>query len=240
MLQGEGNNPVILLSVSIPLKSGRCCKFGWANRCDARKVSIPLKSGRCCKSIRPEDIWKLKSQSLWSQGGAASFNFYFCYGIFVSIPLKSGRCCKAESLQGVGNPEVSIPLKSGRCCKMFMWHNNQVFLSQSLWSQGGAASPQGLWQCQLPCLNPFEVREVLQAKNHFVPTWIGCLNPFEVREVLQASYTRKPTTTTSLNPFEVREVLQGSQCIQGKTCCVSIPLKSGRCCKKMKYFIMWV
>ena len=35
-------------------------------------------------------------------------------------------------------------------------------------------------------LNPFEVREVLQAKLLMVFATLVCLNPFEVREVLQA------------------------------------------------------
>ena len=35
----------------------------------------------------------------------------------------------------------------------------------------------------------------------------------------------------SLNPFEVREVLQADNVNTGKMNPVSIPLKSGRCCK---------
>ena len=36
-----------------------------------------------------------------------------------------------------------------------------------------------------------------------------CLNPFEVREVLQVSRYTLNEGKESLNPFEVREVLQG-------------------------------
>ena len=37
--------------------------------------------------------------------------------------------------------------------------------------------------------------------------------------------------TTGLNPFEVREVLQVAKELLTRSCDVSIPLKSGRCCK---------
>ena len=36
----------------------------------------------------------------------------------------------------------------------------------------------------------------------------ACLNPFEVREVLQGSKILHNVLSTGLNPFEVREVLQ--------------------------------
>ena len=36
-----------------------------------------------------------------------------------------------------------------------------------------------------------------------------CLNPFEVREVLQGLGMIPVTNAARLNPFEVREVLQG-------------------------------
>ena len=60
-------------------------------------------------------------------------------------------------------------------------------------------------------LNPFEVREVLQAFacNQIHP--FTCLNPFEVREVLQAPIGVEVVKLVCLNPFEVREVLQGLQ-----------------------------
>ena len=104
------------------------------------------------------------------------------------------------------------------------------------------------------CLNPFEVREVLQVildddqterlvsiplksgrcckRGWQCHCWVlDGLNPFEVREVLQATGTSTYGIRRSLNPFEVREVLQG-QCFTLQPCyVVSIPLKSGRCCK---------
>ncbi len=58
-----------------------------------------------------------------------------------------------------------------------------------------------------------------------------CLNPFEVREVLQDIAELELSKSDGLNPFEVREVLQGLcwRCRNAQK--VSIPLKSGRCCK---------
>ena len=73
----------------------------------------------------------------------------------VSIPLKSGRCCKVNSkpsnnlffclnpfevrevLQGISSVvstviSVSIPLKSGRCCKQCAGHPAKQYWSQSL------------------------------------------------------------------------------------------------------------
>ena len=58
-----------------------------------------------------------------------------------------------------------------------------------------------------------------------------CLNPFEVREVLQVISGRQISYYPGLNPFEVREVLQADNVNTGKMNPVSIPLKSGRCCK---------
>ena len=82
-------------------------------------------------------------------------------------------------------------------------------------------------------LNPFEVREVLQVKAEHELNSLRSLNPFEVREVLQGIrigvYCFKP----SLNPFEVREVLQETAMVNMVFWFVSIPLKSGRCCKLM-------
>ena len=88
-------------------------------------------------------------------------------------------------------------------------------------------------RCQkktLNCLNPFEVREVLQegvdvrnaTQSVSIPLKSGrcCkvlkfaylknngLNPFEVREVLQAKTDAIEALKKRLNPFEVREVLQ--------------------------------
>ena len=58
------------------------------------------------------------------------------------------------------------------------------------------------------------------------------LNPFEVREVLQAWGVDTHKKYVSLNPFEVREVLQEIRFYNWFNIKVSIPLKSGRCCKK--------
>ena len=57
------------------------------------------------------------------------------------------------------------------------------------------------------------------------------LNPFEVREVLQERSFHHPRGLFSLNPFEVREVLQVIDIVRCNLKHVSIPLKSGRCCK---------
>ena len=103
-------------------------------------------------------------------------------------------------------------------------------------------------------LNPFEVREVLQANFNLPMAACKGLNPFEVREVLQVlerqlttchvvsiplksgrcckRNSRQSLRLTSLNPFEVREVLQARKIWFMKHYPrVSIPLKSGRCCK---------
>ena len=61
--------------------------------------------------------------------------------LLVSIPLKSGRCCKlqyATALQYIGrlNPfEVREVLQEND-----NGYVKDVYVSQSLWSQGGAAS----------------------------------------------------------------------------------------------------
>ena len=60
---------------------------------------------------------------------------------------------------------------------------------------------------------------------------VRSLNPFEVREVLQAVPASASASLASLNPFEVREVLQVFKSLWAWTRLVSIPLKSGRCCK---------
>ena len=108
-------------------------------------------------------------------------------------------------------------------------------------------------------LNPFEVREVLQVccftEQHgcevSIPLKSGrccklsepdnacmfCLNPFEVREVLQAKELAMVERTEGLNPFEVREVLQEAWGSNDLAQAVSIPLKSGRCCKTQGYVL---
>ena len=61
------------------------------------------------------------------------------------------------------------------------------------------------------------------------------LNPFEVREVLQVNKQPKAYVLLCLNPFEVREVLQDQASPFTPEAEVSIPLKSGRCCKFWAY-----
>ena len=85
-------------------------------------------------------------------------------------------------------------------------------------------------------LNPFEVREVLQG---FTVTPIRngeSLNPFEVREVLQAILHGVAGKRLALNPFEVREVLQGQLREHSRVTGLSIPLKSGKCCKHAWFY----
>ena len=60
------------------------------------------------------------------------------------------------------------------------------------------------------------------------------LNPFEVREVLQGVSVRVVRCCVGLNPFEVREVLQDFSLLIPQIHYVSIPLKSGRCCKAIE------
>ena len=106
------------------------------------EVSIPLKSGRCCKngldhlaaageSLNPFEVREVLQEEENMNQSTPN----------VSIPLKSGRCCKEESKRSVQD-FVSIPLKSGRCCKPVI----------------------RLRWCLQQCLNPFEVREVLQGQ----------------------------------------------------------------------------
>ena len=65
------------------------------------------------------------------------------------------------------------------------------------------------------------------------------LNPFEVREVLQVREWPLTMRTFCLNPFEVREVLQAPCQSSGRVSDVSIPLKSGRCCKWLDGYLHW-
>ena len=81
------------------------------------QVSIPLKSGRCCKidefdaditsCLNPFEVREVLQASKGVR----------CNAKEVSIPLKSGRCCKNGRHETRPSYEVSIPLKSGRCCK---------------------------------------------------------------------------------------------------------------------------
>ena len=105
------------------------------------------------------------------------------------------------------------------------------------------------------CLNPFEVREVLQAirvaeHRHFVLSqslWsqggaASYVSEYDIKIIVSQSlwsqggaartYQFNLGIIIGLNPFEVREVLQVHSCYLPRPHTVSIPLKSGRCCKK--------
>ena len=123
------------------MKSGRCCKEESKRRVQDF-VSIPLKSGRCCKNgldhlaAAGESLNPFEVREVLQEEENMNQSTPN-----VSIPLKSGRCCKEESKRRVQD-FVSIPLKSGRCCKPVI----------------------RLRWCLQQCLNPFEVREVLQGQ----------------------------------------------------------------------------
>ena len=104
--------------------------------------------------------------------------------------------------------ETYIPLKSERRCKQQQKSNHGIF----------------------SCLNPFEVREVLQAIRTVGGMLAGSQSLWSQGGA--ARYKMKIVTkVNSLNPFEVREVLQANRRRQCFGTLVSIPLKSGRCCK---------
>ena len=81
-------------------------------------------------------------------------------------------------------------------------------MSQSLWSQGGAASEYKADD------GKFYLSQSLWSQGG------------AARQYAHAKRVR-----VSLNPFEVREVLQVTWTIKNLKKQVSIPLKSGRCCK---------
>ena len=86
-------------------------------------------------------------------------------------------------------------------------------------------------QLQANCLNPFEVREVLQELDEESGVYNGRLNPFEVREVLQVkSYTGRCVLIVSIPLKSGRCCKKSWRSVNGLHS-VSIPLKSGRCCK---------
>ena len=102
------------------------------------------------------------SQSLWSQGSAASLTTQSASS---SNPLNPFEV--REVLQGAVSKRwsrnlLSIPLKSGKCCKVMWYSFKPEKDSQSLWSQGSAASCTSKKHRSRETLNPFEVREVLQ------------------------------------------------------------------------------
>ena len=100
----------------------------------------------------------------------------------------------------------------------------------SLWSQGGAASSRGGRWGRVRRLNPFEVREVLQAAIPITVLFDGVSIPLKSGRCCKAN-RRVNRMIISLNPFEVREVLQVGDVGRSTDDGVSIPLKSGRCCK---------
>ena len=64
VLQDQYRDRRHLYHVSIPLKSGRCCKRLPQKLLPNPYVSIPLKSGRCCKFLVVDGDDLAKSQSL--------------------------------------------------------------------------------------------------------------------------------------------------------------------------------
>ncbi len=103
-------------------------------------VSIPLKSGRCCKpTVSADDIMR-QSQSLWSQGGAARrFDVRMLLRSTSLNPFEVREVLQVIQQHFKQLQQVSIPLKSGRCCKDYHLYDVESQESQSLWSQGGAA-----------------------------------------------------------------------------------------------------
>ena len=215
-------------------------------------------------------------ESLWSQGGAASWKGFQWCGWKVSIPLKSGKCCKlsklyntvghtSQSLWSQGSAArnacsvtktamLSIPLKSGKCCKFDYTISEFIKSSQSLWSQGSAArrmsvqisaswASQSLWS-QGSATSPLAIRDEFPRDSQSL--WsqgsaargggmgldlISTLNPFEVREVLQGNRCPHQPQSSSQSLWS-----QGSAASKSLHSCVwcvnlSIPLKSGKCCK---------
>ena len=100
-------------------------------------------------------------------------------------------------------------MKSGRCCKCIKEVNE--------------ADSKGL--------NPFEVREVLQATIQNYTSRVSVSIPLKSGRCCKAATNTGYQSAASLNPFEVREVLQDYTIPKWFVSRVSIPLKSGRCCK---------
>ena len=175
---------------------------------------------------------QIKSQSLWSQGGAASrITCQQRTTGWVSIPLKSGRCCKTifiKLLLGWVSQSLWSQGGAASCTSPNHWRG---WLSQSLWSQGGAASENFDTVENHISLNPFEVREVLQVLVRATTRGDGVSIPLKSGRCCKLQLRRQHRVETCLNPFEVREVLQERCSVIQFALSVSIPLKSGRCCK---------
>ena len=122
VLQVNVNSYDAGLSVSIPLKSGRCCK-----------VNI-LGLGLANTSLNPFEVREVLqgSRITWWQN---------CPGLNPFEVREVLQVSYANCMERTAT--VSIPLKSGRCCKGKHELNKIFKQSQSLWSQGGAASNFG-------------------------------------------------------------------------------------------------
>ena len=81
--------------------------------------------------------------------------------------------------------------------------------SQSLWSQGGAASKQAAKGLRLAVSQSLWSQGGAARSSLTIHARGRSLNPFEVREVLQVLGLRRQIHPLCLNPFEVRKVLQG-------------------------------
>ena len=122
--------------------------------------------------------------------------------------MKSGRCCKHAV--SVNDTEwVSIPLKSGRCCKLNAWSLSAMSWSQSLWSQGGAARNH---------LAGKDLRKESQSLWSQGGAASATQHVATAEQRSQSLWSQGGAASTT-KPLK--------ECIQA----VSIPLKSGRCCK---------
>ena len=83
-------------------------------------------------------------------------------------------------------------------------------------------------------MNPFEVREVLQ-ETHVRWQRRRCSQSLWSQGSAASLTTQSASSSNPLNPFEVREVLQGAVSKRWSRNLLSIPLKSGKCCKVMWY-----
>ena len=168
MLQDFGITTVTITLSLNPFEVREVLQDAAKTRGRAEKVSIPLKSGRCCKD-RFNIIginWRLNPFE-------------------VREVLQANKSLKLMYLTRLNPFEVREVLQDGKTNGL-----EQAILSQSLWSQGGAASCASVVFTLAVSLNPFEVREVLQAMALSMMSRLKCLNPFEVREVLQGCFTK--------------------------------------------------
>ncbi len=59
VLQAMATGTPCLFLLSIPLKSGKCCKYHGLGQGKRQQLSIPLKSGKCCKSALQNFLIKI-------------------------------------------------------------------------------------------------------------------------------------------------------------------------------------